>query len=338
MTEVRDANDLAPSDGGSSSAGADGFHYSVRSNANHGSQHSHRTSNHSGSPRHHHQQQQEQQQQHRRQNHHRPYNLSQDQAPACLVPASPSPEMTKSKSRGFKLWRSREQGEVLIELAPLKKTTKKKKSGSTRGEDVEGVAPGTGGSSLHNDLPADEEKQRFIGEEDGELETEENEEAEAGTKLLSKPEGSNPPRDRASNVPILRHKHYSASCGGQTSVPKGGADTLPNGVSPAVKEDDHPAERGGKPSNLKGGEYPPVKDGGGEWGVLAMNGGSRHILKDSRKDWSGRKTVDFLLKDKHNSTDVVQSQNAKNSNHGLTNQHGALAHVGYAQTAHCVQL
>lgn len=246
--------------------------------------------------------------------------------------------MTKSKPRGFKLWRTREQGEVLIQLTPLKKK-KQQKNGPTGGEKREGAsAPGTG-NSLNNDLLEDDERQKFIGEEGGEVEAKENEDVEAGTKLLSKPVGSSQARDGTSDTPVVLHKHCSVGTS-PGSATTGGADVLPNGVaSPAVKGEDCPCERGGNLSSaLKTEEYQSVKGGDGEWGMPAMNGGPRHILKDSSKAWSGGKTVDFLLKDKYNSSDLVQSQNAKNNNHGLTNQQGAVVHVGYGQTGHCVQL
>ena len=208
MTEVRDANDLAPSEGGSSSPGADPSHYSVRP---HPHPHPHHaslrgrgpTSNNSSSLRHHHHHHhhghqhhggQQQQQHGRQQTQQRHYSQGRDPGYAACRPASasPSPEMTKAKSRGFRLWRWREQGEVLIPLTRLKPKVKAKKGGSSRpqgeaGGGAEGVGaaargdgkqPGSGSGSgsgsgaLQAQLlpPGDDERQKFIGEEAEEAE------------------------------------------------------------------------------------------------------------------------------------------------------------------------
>nr|KAG5693379.1 hypothetical protein BaRGS_015666 [Batillaria attramentaria] len=110
MTEVRDANDLGLSEAGSSSADST-TRYSTRSNptANNGSQ----RGNHGNLlQRNIYHQRRHNNNQHLHHHHHHLHNVDQEQLQT-------SPDL--KKKGGFRLLKSRDQGDVLIQLKPMKK-------------------------------------------------------------------------------------------------------------------------------------------------------------------------------------------------------------------------
>lgn len=379
MTEVRDVNDIAPSEAGSSSGGAEGGHHSVRSKLNQGSLRSQAGGGGGNSLRqnhhHHHQAQQPNQRAGRQQSHNRQYKLCRDQTlDPPVSPASPSPEMKprKPKPRGFKLWKSRDQGEVLIQLEPLKAKKKQRKMEEDKpgGHPIAPAAASTTtdsqqqerllqGCSNENQLfLSEDEKEGSAGRDKGLME-----EADAGTKLLpvSSQQGQTEP-----DAPILLHS-YSDKING--TVPTSGEGSIPNGdckrsqsvhdpadtfraafkstnVNGSCRTDDSilPADHTlcGSHRNPNGTPQPPGKTGG-EWSMVTMNGGSHHILKDSSgstKDLNGsvdsKTTADLFLggsRDCRDNTPAVKMSSVKNNNQSVNSQY-----AGLVQAGSCVQL